>query len=174
MVSFKTTILRFQKKAEKTGWTYIEIPAGIAQQLMPGNKKSFRVKGKLDNCAFKQAALIPMGRGDFIMPLNAEMRRRIGKRAGAAVMVRMEVDSSSIPLSADMMACLEDEPGALSFFKTLPLSHQRYFSKWIESAKTAPTKAKRIALAVSALAKGEGFGGMMRSAKEQKQREGLP
>ena len=31
---------------EKTGWSYIEIPAAIAQQLKPNYKKSFRVKGK--------------------------------------------------------------------------------------------------------------------------------
>jgi len=174
MISFKTTILRFERKAEKTGWTYIEVPADIVQQLLPGNKKPFRVKGKLDTYTFKQVALLPMGGGAFIMPLNAAMRKGLGKRAGATVMVKIDVDTSSIPLSADMMECLEDEPRALSFFNTLPMSHQRYFSSWIESAKTASTKTKRIALAVSALAKGEGFGEMMRSAKEAKQREGLP
>ena len=49
MVKFSTTILKFDKQGEKTGWTYITIPAKIAQQLNPGNKKSFRVKGRLDD-----------------------------------------------------------------------------------------------------------------------------
>lgn len=43
-VQFIATIHRFESKGEKTGWTYIEIPVDIAQQLKPGNKKSFRVK----------------------------------------------------------------------------------------------------------------------------------
>ena len=48
MVSYSTTILKFDEQGEKTGWTYIVIPSAIAQKLKPGNKKSFRVKGKLD------------------------------------------------------------------------------------------------------------------------------
>ena len=39
MVHFITTILKFDKQGEKTGWTYIEIPADIAEQLKPNNKK---------------------------------------------------------------------------------------------------------------------------------------
>ncbi len=45
MLKFTTTIKKFDKQGEKTGWTYIEIPAAIAQQLNPENRKSFRVKG---------------------------------------------------------------------------------------------------------------------------------
>jgi len=30
MVSFKALLLKFDKKGEKTGWTYFEIPAHIA------------------------------------------------------------------------------------------------------------------------------------------------
>ena len=55
MVTFKTIILKFGELGEKTGWTYISISIDIAQKLMPGNKKSFRVKGKLDE--FKIASV---------------------------------------------------------------------------------------------------------------------
>ena len=71
MIRFKTIILKFQKQGEKTGWTYIEVAADLAQQLKPGNKKTFRVKGKLDGYSFQQVALLPMGNGSFIMALNA-------------------------------------------------------------------------------------------------------
>jgi hypothetical protein len=30
MVQFTTTIHRFEKQGEKTGWTYVEIPADLA------------------------------------------------------------------------------------------------------------------------------------------------
>src|SRR5947208_3349524 len=75
MVEYTMVILKFDEQGEKTGWTYIEVPADIAQQLKPGNKKSFRVKGKLDNYAIKKVALLPMGEGNFIMPFNAGMRK---------------------------------------------------------------------------------------------------
>ena len=168
MVKFSTTILKFDEQGEKTGWTYIEVPAEFAQKLKPGNRKSFRVKGKLDNFPITSVALMPMGEGNFIMAINAEMRKGIGKRKGAQLNVQLTVDDSPQPQSADLMGCLEDEPKALDFFKTLSKGHQNYFSKWIESAKTEPTKAKRIAQTVNALSKGLHFGLMIRALKAEK------
>lgn len=168
MIQFTTSILKFGRQGEKTGWTYIVIPADLAQQLMPGNKKSFRVKGRLDDYSIKGIALLPMGGGDFIMALNAEMRRGIRKKQGAMLNVKLQVDHKPLELSADFMACLEDEPEALAFFKSLAKGHQNYFSKWIESAKTEQTKTKRIALAVDALSKQFDFGTMLREDKKNR------
>jgi len=169
MVKFTATLLQFkEQQGEKTGWTYIDIPVDLAQKLKPGNKKSFRVKGKLDEYAIKAVALMPMGGGKFIMAVNATMRKGIGKRKGAMIKVQLEEDKKGLQLSKEMLECLEDEPKAIAHFKTLPRGHQQYFSNWIQSAKTEPTKTKRIALAVSALAKGWGFGEMIRAEKAKK------
>ena len=166
MVQFTTIIQRFDKQGEKTGWTYIEIPVKIAQQLKPGNKKSFRVKGKLDDHAIKSMALMPMGDGDFIMPLNADIRKALGKRKGDKLKVQLQADEKLPELCADLLECLDDEPHAKEYFDSLPFSHRLYFSKWIESAKTAPTKAKRIAQAVTALSRNWGFPEMLRANKD--------
>ncbi len=168
MVEYKTTILKFDKKGEKTGWTYIDVPADVAEQLMPNNKRSFRVKGKLDRHAIKQVALIPMGNGNFIIPVNAEMRKALGKKEGAQVLVSITVDKAAFKFDEDFIACLEIEPEALSYFKTLSASHQKYFSKWIESAKTVETKVKRITLAVSALSREMGYSEMIRESMAKK------
>lgn len=165
-IQYTTRILKFAKKGEKTGWTYIEIPADLAQKLKPGNKRSFRVKGKLDSFSIEQTALIPMGEGKFILPLNITIRKGIGKKEGGMLRVQLEEDKREYILNFDMMDCLKDEPSALKKFKLLPGSHQRYFSKWIESAKTESTKAKRIAQTVNALAQGWGFAEMIRANKK--------
>jgi len=168
MVKFTATLLKFDEQGEKTGWTYVEIPAAVAQKLKPGNKKIFRVKGYLDSFPIAAVALMPMGEGNFILPVNAAMRKGIGKRKGAQLVLKLEADDKPILPPADLMACLDDEPKALEFFKTLTKGHQNYFTKWIESAKTEPTKAKRIAQAVNALAKGYHFGIMLRTLKAEK------
>lgn len=168
MVQFVTIIKKFEQQGEKTGWTYIDIPADIADTLMPGNKKSFRVKGKLDKHPVKGVALLPMGGGNFIIPLNSEMRKAIGKRHGAMLSVSLVADKETVKLSEEMLACLQDEPKALAQFKKMPPSHQKYYSNWIESAKTAPTKTKRIAMTVTAMLKKQDFGTMMREAKAKK------
>ncbi len=168
MVEFTTALKKFDKQGEKTGWTYIEIPADIAQVIKPGVKKSFRVKGKLDNYKIEAVALLPMGGGAFIMAVNAAMRKGIGKRHGAMLKVKLQVDEKPFQFNKDFVECLSDEPKAETFFKSLPGAHQRYFSKWIDSAKTEPTRANRIAKAVNALAKKWGYGEMLRGIKADK------
>ncbi|MBP6731022.1 MAG: DUF1905 domain-containing protein [Chitinophagales bacterium] len=167
MIKFNTLILKFDEQGEKTGWTYIVIPAELALKLKPNNKKSFRVKGKLDTHAIKQVALVPMGEGDFIMPLNAEMRKALGKRKGAQLQVQLTADESDFVFCKEMMECLEDEPKALENFKKLSGSEQKYFSKWVDSAKTTETKAKRILQTLTAMQHGWRYGQMIRALKKE-------
>ncbi|HEU4552941.1 MAG TPA: YdeI/OmpD-associated family protein [Chitinophaga sp.] len=168
MVKFTAPILSFAENGDKTGWSYVAIPADIAHQLKPGNKKAFRVKGKLDNFSIQAVALLPMGGGGFILPINADMRKGTGKRKGATLTLQLTEDKNPQPVSSpELMECLADEPEALAYFNGLTMSHRNYFMKWIESAKTAPTKAKRIAQAVTALAQKQGFSEMIRAQQRQ-------
>ena len=173
MIRFQTIIQQFEKQGEKTGWTYIPITAKQAAVLNPGIRTSFRVTGKLDDFAIEKIAVMPMGDGSFIMPINASVRKGIKKRKGATVTVQLTVDKEPIQLDQDFLECLKDEADAYRVFQGLTKGHQNYFSKWIESAKTEPTKAKRIAMAVNALAKGWGFPEMLRANKKEKQQFGL-
>ena len=163
MVTYTTRILKFGKKGEKTGWTYIDVPADVATKLFPGNKKSFRVKGKLDDYNIKGIALLPMGEGVFIMPLNAAIRKGIGKRDGAMLNVSLQYDTKKPQINKELMECLADEPTSLDYFNSLPKSHQNYFSKWIESAKSTETRAKRIARTLNALSKKMNYAQMLRA-----------
>jgi hypothetical protein len=167
MVAFTTKIQKFIKQGEKTGWTYIEVSSRYAQKIKPDTKVSFRVKGLLDDFAIQKIALLPMGNGNFIMPLNAALRKGIRKKAGDLLNVKLEADERELVLSKDLIACLKDDPSAYTHFKTLTKGHQQYFSKWIESAKTASTKTKRILMAVNALAKQQGFPEMLRENKSR-------
>jgi hypothetical protein len=168
MIEFTTRILQFDQQGEKTGWTYVEIPVDIAEKLQPGNKKSFRVKGKLDDHAIKGVSLLPMGGGKFIMALNGAMRKAIHKKKGAMLKLKLEVDKQGYQLNREFMKCLEDEPIGLNYFNSLPKSHQNYFSKWIESAKTDATRTKRIAVTVNALSRKMNFVEMLRWERSER------
>ncbi len=168
MIKYSTTILQFDKQGEKTGWTYIDVPADIADQLKPGCKKSFKIKGKLDAFAIAQVSLLPMGNGNFIIPINAAIRKGIAKKKGAMLTVQLTEDKKAYELNKELMECMGDEPAALEFFNSKTRSFQDYYSKWVESAKTEATKAKRIAMAVSALAKKIEFGQMLRMQRDQR------
>ncbi|MBA4852167.1 YdeI/OmpD-associated family protein [Emticicia sp. BO119] len=167
MITFKTIIHRFEKQGEKTGWTYIVVPANIANQIKPDTRTSYRVRGKLDSHLIEQVALLPMGEGDFIIPVNAGMRKGIKKNEGAMIEVSLELDTNEFRLSEDLLVCLEDEPKALEKFNSLSLGHQRYFSNWIENAKTIETRTKRIHQAVWGLAHDMDYGMMIRHFKNK-------
>ncbi len=95
---------------------------------------------------------MPIGGGDFIMPVNATMRKAIKKINGASVTIELQEDKAPLKISAELLTCLEDEPEAKAYFNSLPRSHHQYYSKWIEGAKTDATKAKRIATVLHACA----------------------
>jgi len=168
MIDFTTTILQFAEQGEKTGWSYIEIPADLAQQMKPGNKKSFRVKGMLDGLAVKGMALMPMGEGNFIMALKAEVRKGIHKNAGAMLRVKLEEDIDyKIEIPEDLKDCFDFEPEAYDFYNSLAKSHREYFIKWINEAKTNETRAKRIVNTVNAMLRKWRFNQMLREMKKE-------
>jgi hypothetical protein len=163
-------ILQFADQGEKTGWTYIDIPADIAQQLKPGNKKSFRVKGMLDSFPIKAVALMPVGEGAFIMAINAAMRKGIHKRAGAMLQVTLEVDNNTeVIVPDDLQECFEYEPDGMDYFNRLPEGHRRYFVNWINSAKTEPTRAIRIANTINAMVNKWNYGQMIRAMRKERE-----
>jgi hypothetical protein len=168
MVTYTTIILQFADQGEKTGWTYIDIPADIAQRLKPGNKKSFRVKGMLDSFPIKAVALMPMGEGAFIMAINADMRKGIHKRVGAMLQVTLEVDNNTeVIVPDDLQECFEYEPGGMDYFNSLAEGHRRYFVNWINSAKTEPTRAIRIANTINAMVNKWDYGQMIRAMRKR-------
>lgn len=167
MVSFTARIEKFGQQGDKTGWTYIVVPSLIAGRLKPGNKRSFRVKGKLDEHLIESVALIPMGEGDFILALNAGMRKGIRRNIGAQLEVQLEIDTKEILPPPELIECLQDEPAAWQQYQSIASSHKLYFTRWINSAKTETTKAKRIAQTVTALAAGKDYGTMLRTLKAE-------
>ena len=169
MIDFKAEIERFAEKGEKTGWSYIFLPATLAQLLKNNCKKSFRVKGKIDQVKVEGLATVPMGEGDFIIALKASLRKQLKKEAGAVVQVQLEEDQEfEILMPEDLELCLLDEPQLLQNFLKLPKSHQNWFINWLNSAKTEPTRTKRMVKIVSAMDRGLEFGEMMREGKPTK------
>ncbi|MGI8598179.1 MAG: YdeI/OmpD-associated family protein [Chitinophagaceae bacterium] len=167
MVRFHATIEKFKNKGEKSGWTYIAIPSSKAAQLNPGIKKSFRIKGMIDSVPIEGLSLLPMGNGDFILALNATIRKKIKKLIGDKIYLQIVLDKNDYQLPEDFIECLKDDPEANNYFNSLAKSHRNYFGKWIEEAKTETTRTRRLAHAISALSKKIDFGQMLRSLKNQ-------
>ena len=166
MIKFTTLIHQFGENGEKTGWTYLNIPSSISNQIKADCKTSFRVKGKLDHIAIFGIALVPMGEGDYILPLKKGLKKKIGKPNGAPVNIELEEDKDfKYEIPDDLAACFDDAEGTLEQFLNQPKSHQNYFIRWIDEAKTEPTRIKRLTMTVNAMLEKLDYGEMIRASK---------
>ena len=122
----------------------------------------------LDAFAVAGMALMPMGNGNFIMALKADVRKGIRKSKGAVLKVLLEEDVDyKVEIPKDLADCFEFEPDALMQFNKLPKSHRDYFIKWINSAKTNETRAKRVVNTVNAMVRKWDYPRMIREMRKE-------
>ena len=153
------------------GWAYVEVPQAIANQLKPGYKQVFRVRGEIDGHVFSGLALMQKGEGDYFLAINGKMRRVLKKGMGDVLSLSLEEDKDfTIEIPEDLEVCLlDDEDDLMARFMALAKSHRNYFIKYITEAKTEPTRAKRIAMTLEAMTLGLDFGAMIRLDKARRQ-----
>ncbi|WP_293299779.1 YdeI/OmpD-associated family protein [Pedobacter sp. UBA4863] len=169
MVNFNAEIEKFDSNGEKTGWSYVFVPENVAQQIKPEERRGFRVRGYIDQLAISGKSLIPMGGGDFILALDAKIRKQLRKEVGRPVTLSLTYDADfKIEMPEDLEVCLAQEEGLLEHFLSYTKAHQNYFINWLNTAKTEPTRTKRLIMIVDAMAKKQDFGLMMRSNKKPK------
>lgn len=135
--------------------TYVLIPDMATKQK--ASASLIRVRGFIDAYELKQFNLLPSKDGTMILPLNAAVRKKIGKKAGDWVHVVLFPDDSPVEIPDDFLACLLDSPKAHQFFLSLSDSNQKYYIDWIEGSKKMETKAERISRSIQRLENGLKF-----------------
>ena len=149
LINKKYLLEKFQGKG---GWTFARIP-----EILQDKSKPFgwvKVCGSIDGYEIRKCHLMPMGDGKLFLPVKAEIRKKIGKKEGDFVHVILYVDTEPLEVPEEMLLCLEDEPAALKFFKSLSESEQNFYIQWVYSAKQEETKIDRLAKTVNRLMRG--------------------
>ncbi|RYG16611.1 MAG: DUF1905 domain-containing protein [Chitinophagaceae bacterium] len=166
MIIYQAEIERFETNGEKTGWSYVFIPQDIADQIKPNNRREIRVRGFIDQVAVQGMCMMPVKGDGFILPLKKSLRKELRKESATLIVLRLEFDVDfKIEMPDDLEICLADEEELLERFLAMPKSHQNYFINWLNTAKTEPTRTKRLVMIVNAMFNKLDFGGMIRSSK---------
>jgi hypothetical protein len=123
------------------GGAYVRIPADVVAVL--GGKGRVPVQATFDGVAYR-GSVVSMGGGKVIGVLKA-IRTQLGKGPGDTVTVTLELDrvERSVRVPDDLRAAL-DEAGLRAAFDALSYTHQREYVSWIEEAKKADTRARRV------------------------------
>jgi hypothetical protein len=94
--------------------------------------------------------------GVGLVVVNRSVKAATGVDAGDVVRIAMELDTEprKVVVPDDLDAAFVDAPAARTAFRTLSYSHQREYVEWIEQAKRADTRARRVARTVAKVASG--------------------
>jgi hypothetical protein len=146
-MKFETTVELFTK----TG-TGLRVPQEVVANL--GERKRPPVRVTIGDYTYRSTVAVY---GDeFFLPLNAQNRERAGVAAGDRIDVDIELDTEprEVTVPADLTSALEHDAQARQRFDGLSFSHKREYVTWIEEAKRAETRERRIATAVEMLHEG--------------------
>lgn len=135
--------------AHEGGGAFVEFPHDV--------EKLFGVKGRVpvrvtfDGVAYR-GSMVRMGMPKHILLILKEIRESLGKGPGDRVEVTVELDEAPrvVELAPDVEAAYR-KGRVLDIYRGQSFSHQRERNLWIEEAKQAATRARRIAKSVDDL-----------------------
>jgi hypothetical protein len=144
---FRTTILQNDKTA-----TGIKVPEEVVSALGKGKRPPVRVT--INGFTYRSTVAV-MG-GDYMIGVNADNRAGANVKGGDEVDVDLELDTEprEVTVPPDFAAALDAEPVARRTFDALSYSNKSWHTLAIDGAKSAETRARRIAKSIEALREG--------------------
>lgn len=146
--------MRFRAELRRTGGTTtgFEVPDDVVAALGGGGRP--KVVATVADFTFR-STVARMG-GTYWLGVSAERRAAAGIEGGEVYDVDVEPDTAerTVEVPDDLRAALDAEPAARDFWATLSFSNQRWHVDQLSSAKTAETRARRLAKSIGLLAAG--------------------
>ena len=143
----------FEAVIQKEGsFTFVAIP--FSPQEVWGKKPRYSVTGDINGISVR-GTLGALGQ-EYFLRLGAAWMRDSGMQAGARVAVQLSLEGPQEGnLASDITTALAGNEKAKAFFEGLPTFYRKNFIRWIESAKRAETRKKRIDEVMKLLAEGK-------------------
>lgn len=145
--SFRAILLSNGKTA-----TGVEVPDDVVASLGSGKRPPVLVT--INGHSYRSTVAVMGGR--YMLGVSADNRQGAGVAAGDEIDVDLELDSAprEVTVPDDLARALKTDAGASRFFGTLSYSQKSWYVIWVESAKKAETRERRVTEAVSRLSAG--------------------
>jgi hypothetical protein len=134
-----------ERMTGRFAWSYVEFPHDVKELF--GKRGEVRVKVLVNGVATDRA-LIPTKSGYHMIVLGGDIRKQAGIRSpGNLVKVELWLDPEPdrINMPEELAETLDFIPEMKAAWEKLTPGMKRGMCYWVGSAKTEPTKAKRIA-----------------------------
>jgi len=146
--------MRFRATIESEGKTAagIQVPAEVVAAL--GSSRRPPVRAKINGYTYRSSVASLGGR--FMLGISAEFRAGAGVAAGDEVEIEIELDTAPrvVSVPAEFAETLARDPAAGRAFEVLSYSKKRLLVDPIANAKTAETRDRNLAKAISSLREG--------------------
>ena len=132
-----------EKFPGKGGWIYARLPGLKTQKHTPFGWR--QVRGRIDDHEISAYKLMPYGNGELFLPVNAAVRRKMGKSVGDVVEVELYDDHSTLEIPTELQECLRAEGMEYWLsFTALPEQQQDRYVRYIYDVKDLDKRAERI------------------------------
>ena len=152
-IRFEATLLR-PAAPKRATWTFVLLPAQASARL--ATRGMAAVEGLLAGQPFR-ATLEPDGQGGHWLKVPRALREASGVRVGDTVALELvplaEVPEPRVP--ADLRTALATTPEARLQWRRLTPAARRDWIQWLDSAKQAATRERRIANSCEMLVAGK-------------------
>ena len=154
MIRFKAKLLRPAATAKAGSWTFLTLPKDASAKLP--SRGMTTVEGTINGFPFR-ATIEPDGQKSHWLKVNRKMSD--GAAADAGDVVTLEIapleEEPEPRVPADLRKALAAAPKARALWSDITPNARRDWIHWINSAKQAETRVRRIKNACSMLAAGK-------------------
>ncbi len=139
--------------SEGRGGAWVDVPFDVEKAF---GKKRVPVRATIDGVTYR-GSLVRMGGDCHMLLILKAIREKIGKQAGDTVTVTLQEDKAprKVKVPPDIQKALRLKPKAADFLAKLSYTHQREYIQWIEGAKRAETRKRRIVSLLALLTSGK-------------------
>ncbi len=153
-ICFRTELLKPAEAPNRATWTFLILPKEASARLRTRGRTT--VEGTLNGAPFR-ATLEPDGEKSHWLKVTRKLREAAGANPGDTVTLELvTVEEEPEPkVPADLKKALAAAPKANALWAEITPIARRDWIHWIDSAKQAETRARRIDNACSMLAAGK-------------------